>query len=218
MKIGIIGAGNVGVGIGSHLTAKGHDVVISFARDDEKVRSAAARIGGGAHAGTPREAAAHGAVVIVATPWSVTLDVVTSVAGALDGKVVWDTTNPLKADMSGLEIGTTTSAGEQVAAAAPGARVVKAVPPMAEILQSPSSEIDGREPGVFVCGDDANARAIVLSLLADINADGVDAGPLANARYTEPLGMLLVQLAYVQKMGTRIGVTLLRDAASSGGS
>jgi predicted dinucleotide-binding enzyme len=70
--------------------------------------------------------------------------------------------------------------------------------------------IDGRAPGVFVCGDDAQARKTILSLVADIGADGVEAGPLANARYTEPLGMLLVQLAYVQAMGPHIGSSLLR--------
>ena len=90
--------------------------------------------------------------------------------------------------------------------------MVKAVPPFAEVLQSPSNEIGGRKPGVFVCGDDAGARAAVLARVADIDADGVDAGPLVNARYTEPLGMLLVQLAYVQGMGARIGSVLIRNA------
>lgn len=150
-------------------------------------------------------------MVVVATPWGATLDVVGQVADLLDGKVVWDTTNPLKPDMSGLEVGTTTSAGEQIAAAAPGARVVKAVPPFAEVLQSTSSEISGSLPGVFACGDDRDARATVLRLVSHIGADGVDAGPLVNARYTEPLGILLVQLAYVQGMGSRIGAVLLRE-------
>ena len=211
MKIGIIGAGNVGVAIGRRLAAKGHDVVVSFARSEDNVRAAAAAIGGGARAGSPAEAAGHGEAVVIATPWGVTLEAVRGVADALAGKVVWDTTNPLKADMSGLQLGTTTSAGEQVAAAAPGAKVVKAVPPMAELMaQDGPYDIDGRAPGVFVCCDEAAARTAVLGLVADIGADGVDAGPLANARYTEPLGMLLVQLAYPLGMGSRIGATLLR--------
>jgi predicted dinucleotide-binding enzyme len=41
MKIGIIGAGNVGTGLGKRLAAEGHDIVISFGRDPEKVRDAA---------------------------------------------------------------------------------------------------------------------------------------------------------------------------------
>jgi len=210
MKVGIIGAGNVGTGLGKRLAAKGHEIVASFARSVEKVAVAAATIGGGAVTGRPEDAALHGEVVIVATPWAATLDVVRSVSPLLEGKIVWDTTNPLKADMSGLELGTTTSGGEQIARVAPGARIVKAVSPFAEVLHSPSMEIGGQLPGVFVCGDDAEARKLILELLADIPASGVDAGPLSLARYTEPLGMLLVQLAYVQGIGARIGATLIR--------
>ncbi|TPG16449.1 F420-dependent NADP oxidoreductase [Sphingomonas koreensis] len=165
VKIGIIGAGSVGIGIGARLAAKGHDVVVSFAHIPEKVARAAAAIGGGARAGSPEEAAAHGDVVIFAPPWSVTLDVVRQIAEALSGKLVWDTTNPLKTDMSGLAIGLTTSAGEEIAKAATTAIVVKAVPPFAELLQSPPAAIDGHRPGVFVCGDDPAARAMILSSL-----------------------------------------------------
>lgn len=211
MKIGIIGAGNVGTGIGKRLAAKGHDIVVSFARSEEKVAQAARTIGGNTRVGSPQEAARHGDVVIVATPWGVTLDVVGSVAADLAGKIVWDTTNPLKPDMSGLAIGTTTSAGEEIAKVAAGAPVVKAVPPFAEVLHSPSTTIAGQRPGVFVCGDDPNARATILRLVDDIDAEGVDAGPLTLARYTEPLGMLLVQLAYMQRMGPRIGSVLIHD-------
>lgn len=210
MKIGIIGAGNVGTGLGKRLAAKGHQIVVSFARTDDKVSAAADTIGNGAKAGTPEHAARHGEVVIIATPWAVTVDAVQGVAPWLDGKIVWDTTNPLKPDLSGLEIGTTTSGGEEVARAAPGARVVKAVPPFAEVLHSATMEISGQLPGVFVNGDDAEARKMILTLLDDLPAAGVDAGPLANARYTEPLGMLLVQLAYVEGLGARIGAALVR--------
>ena len=140
-----------------------------------------------------------------------TLDTVRPLADALVGKVVWDATNPLKADMSGLEVGTTTSGGEEIARTAPGARVVKAVPPFADVLHSASTHIGAGRPGVFVCGDDGEARRMVMALVADLDAEATDAGPLSLARYTEPLGMLLVQLAYGQGFGSRIGVTLLQE-------
>jgi 8-hydroxy-5-deazaflavin:NADPH oxidoreductase len=211
MKIGIIGAGNVGTGLGKRLAASGHDIVVSFGRTAENVADAARKIGGGAEVGTLQEAARHGDVVIVATPWIVTLETIRQVSSELEGKTVWDTTNPFKTDMSGLEIGLSTSAGEEIAKAAPGANVVKAVPPFAEVLHSPSTRVNGERPGVFVCGNDPGARAIILKLVSDIDADGVDAGPLSLARYTEPLGMLLVYLAYVQGFGARIGTVLIRD-------
>jgi hypothetical protein len=212
VKIGIIGAGNIGVGIGRRLAVCGHEVALSFARTDEALQQAAGAVGHGAQAVSPQQASADGEVVVLATPWAVTLDVVGELADTLAGKVLWDTTNALKSDMSGLQLETTTSAGERIAEAAPQANVVKAVPPFAEVLQSDSTLIEGRRPGVFVCGNDARARATVLRLVTDIGASGIDAGPLSNARYTEPLGMLLVQLAYVQGMGTRVGAVLTRGA------
>lgn len=136
MKVGIIGAGNVGMGIGKRLSVRGHEVVISFARSPDKVSSAADLISYGAKAGTPEEAARHGQVVIIATPWAATLDAARAIAPQLDGKIVWDTTNPLKPDLSGLEIGSTSSGCEEVARAAPGVRVVKAMPPFAEVLHT----------------------------------------------------------------------------------
>ena len=210
MKIGIIGAGNVGTGLGRRLAAKGHDIVVSYARTAEKVAEAAAMIGGGAKPGSLEDAAAHGEVVILATPWAVTLDLVRSLAGALDGKTVWDCTNPFSPDMTELLIGTTTSAGEEIAKAAPLAHVVKAVPPFAERLHGPMVGSAGLKPGVFVCGENAAARLTVVQLANDVDAEGIDAGPLKRARFTEPLGMLITNLAYVQGMGADVYATLVR--------
>ena len=213
MNIGIIGAGNIGTGIGKRLAAKGHTVLLSFSRSPDKLEQAAETLGGNARTGSVEEAAAFGDVVLLATPWAVTLEVGRRVAPFLGSKIVWDATNPLAPDMSGLVLGTTTSGGEALAEAVAGARVVKAVPPFAEILHSPSTLIDGRRPAVFVCGDNETARQVVLGLVDDIEARGIDAGPLDLARYTEPLGMLLVQLAYARGFGARIGADLLREMA-----
>ena len=127
---------------------------------------------------------------------------------------MWDTTNPLKPDMSGLELGTTTSAGEEVARAAPGARVVKAVPPFAEVLHLPPHISAAAVQACSFAGTIRRPGADTWTG-GGIDADGVDAGPLLLARYTEPLGMLLVQLAYIQGMGARIGAALLRDPAAT---
>lgn len=89
MDIGIIGAGNIGAGIGKRLAAKGHRVVVSFARSQDKLDAAAQAIGGGARSGSTAEAARFGEVVIVATPWGVTLEAVQGMAGDLASKVVW---------------------------------------------------------------------------------------------------------------------------------
>ena len=211
MKIGIIGAGNIGTGIGKRLVAKGHHALVSYSRSPDKLLAAGAVIGTDTRTGSVEDAALFGDVVLLATPWAMTLDVVRRIAPMVAGKIVWDATNPLTPDLSGLALGTTTSGGESVAAAVPGARVVKAVPPFAEVLQASSTLIGGQRPGIFVCSDDAEARRVVLGLVDDIEATGVDAGPLSLARCTEPLGLLLVRLAYGQGFGARIGAALLQE-------
>ncbi|HLH18350.1 MAG TPA: NAD(P)-binding domain-containing protein [Bryobacteraceae bacterium] len=216
MKIGIIGAGNLGTGLAKRLQPAGHSVMLSFSRDAAKLRSAADSLG--AQTGTPADAAEFADIVILATPWSATGEALRQAGKPTGTKVLWDCTNTLKADMSGLQIGTTTSGGEEVAKLARWARVVKAIPPFAEVLHSSSTLIGGRRPGVFVCGDDAEARAAVSRLVSEIGGEPVDAGPLQLARYTEPAAMLLVQLAYMRGFGARIGLTLAYDTAASGQS
>lgn len=61
----------------------------------------------------------------MATPWPVTKEVVQGL-GDLTGKILIDATNPVLPDLSGLALGMTTSAGEQVVGWARGAKVVKA--------------------------------------------------------------------------------------------
>ena len=118
MRIGIIGAGNVGGTLGRRWAGAGHEVVFGT-RHPERVETPP-----GTRAAGVREAAEHGEVVVLATPWDGVRDALAA-AGDLAGKVLFDCTNPLAKDLSGLAIGHTTSAGEQVAALAPGARVVK---------------------------------------------------------------------------------------------
>ena len=103
--------------------------------------------------------------------------------------------------MSGLAVGTTTSAAEEIAKLAPSARVVEALPLFAEVLASPSQRFDNLTATIFYTGDDADAKQVVASLLSEIDVDVVDAGALKNSRFVEPAMFLLVQLAYGQQLG-----------------
>lgn len=210
MNIGILGAGNVGSALARRLASKGHDLSLSFSLERAKLEATAREVG--AKVVQPEEIGPRSDVIVLATPWAATRAALGAV-GNLSGNLIWDCTNPLNHDMSGLALGTETSGGEQVAAwAGSGARVVKAIPPFAELMARGGSLAlaDRRAPAVFVCGDDAKAREVIVGLVREIGADPTDAGPLRYARFAEPAAMLLVQLAYAQGMGTRIGLSLLR--------
>jgi predicted dinucleotide-binding enzyme len=211
MRIGIIGAGALGIALARRLGAKGHDVTLSFSRDPAKLQEAAAAAA--AQSASVAKAVESAEVIALATPWAAT-ELALRQAGELSGRIIWDCTNPLRPDFSGLEIGTDTSGGETVARWATGARVVKAIPPFADQLMAGDARIDGHPVAVFVCGDDPADRTIVARLVAALGAEPVEAGPLAAARAAEPFGLLMVQLAYRQKLGPRIGVALPRDVAN----
>ena len=210
MKIGIIGAGNVGTAIGKLLTAKGHKVFLSFSKAAEDLAKAAGVVGGGAQSGSVADAIAFADVVVLATPYSATADALKQAGSPKPKKILWDCTNALTADYNGLAIGHTTSAAEEVLKLAPWARVVKGIPPSAYLMASSVRTLENRKVSVFLCSDDADARNVVRSLVTDIDADPVDAGPLKNARYAEPAGYLIVQL-YMLGMGGRVGFSLLHE-------
>ena len=107
-------------------------------------------------------------------------------------------------------VGHTTSGAEEIATWADGAKVVKAFSHnYAQIIHS-SPQFGSQRASVFYCGDDLEAKAAVAGLIEAIGFEPVDAGPLRNARYIEPMTELLVQLAYALGMGTDQALKLIR--------
>ena len=208
MNVGIIGSGNAGKGLGETWLKKGHQVLFSYSRDLERLRAYAAGLGGKASAGTPAEAVAFGEVILFSLPWPAVEDALRA-AGPLKGKILIECTNPLKPDLSGLAIGHTTSAAEEIARRVPGARVVKAFNTTgAENMKNP--QFGSLWAAMFICGDDEGAKSVVGGLARDAGFDVVDAGALSLARLLEPLAMLWIHLAYGQKMGTGFAFALLK--------
>jgi len=209
MKIGIIGSGNVGSALGKIWGKNGHEIRFS-SRNPEKLKDLAESIGKNASYGLPVEAAKFGEVIVLAVPWGQAENAIKS-AESLEGKILIDCTNPLKPDYSGLAVGGTTSAAEEVARLAPGAKVIKAFhTTFAALMQSESRMFGSINPTGFYCGDDAAAKAVVANLIQETGLEPLDVGPLANARYLEPLAMLMINLGFAQKMGTNIAIKLLR--------
>lgn len=194
MKIGIIGAGNIGSGLGNLFSRAGQEVMFSYSRDPAKVQRLADEAGPKALSGTAEQAARFGEVVVLAVGWEAVSDALKA-AGSLDGKTLISCVNPLTPDFSGLAVGTTTSGAEEIARLAPGAHVVEAfLNVFAGILHSGTMQFGADIPSVFYCGDDPGAKAKVAKLIAEIGLEPVDSGPLKNARFVEPTAMLILQL------------------------
>ncbi|MEY9864210.1 putative dinucleotide-binding enzyme [Catenulispora sp. GAS73] len=207
MKVGIIGAGSLGTALAKRLKIAGHQVMLGYSRDTEKLAATAARFG--VMSGTPIDVKAWAEVLALTVPWTAVSDAV-ALLGDLSGTVIWDCTNSMKPDLSALQIGTVTSAGEEVQRLAPGALVVKGIPTFAALLHSDNPLVGGKPVGLFVAGDNAEAKALVGRLMADLPATVIDAGGLDAARFIEPAWVLLVRLAYREGMGSRIALNLDR--------
>ena len=196
-KIGIIGAGNMGGAFAKRLAAAGHDVTVT-AKDPAHAEQAAKAAGGNARAVRPGEIAAAADIIILAVPYGAATEALRG-AGDVSGKTVIDITNPLTADMSRLQVGHTTSAAEEIQKATPGAKVVKGFNTVfAQVLGGKG------KAQVFLAGDDPGAKNAVKSVAESAGFEPVDAGPLANARLLEPVGMLNIYLGYVAGRGTGI--------------
>jgi 8-hydroxy-5-deazaflavin:NADPH oxidoreductase len=209
MKIAIIGAGHVGGTLGIRWEKDGHEVIFGVRHPDSpKVRNLLDSADHKVKAMGVREAVAAAPLVVLAIPWSAAKDAIEA-AGKLEGKILVDCTNPLKEDLSGLALGHSTSAAEQIAGWASGAKVVKAFNSTgAKNMLNP--HFPSGDVSMFICGDDAETKKTVAGLVSELGFEAVDVGALTMARYLEPLAMLWVQLAYAQGWGPDFGFKLLK--------
>jgi hypothetical protein len=191
MRIGIIGAGNVGSALGRAWLGGGEDVIFGVPNPaDPKYRSLPEE-----RLRTAPEAARNAEVIVLATPWPATKAAVKSL-GDLSGKIVIDCTNPLGMGPDGLELvlGHTTSGGEQVASWAAGAAVFKTLNQIGADNMDKTALFPIR-PVMFVAGDDPSKKPVAMSLVAKLGFEPVDAGPLRIARLLEAYGMLWIDQA-----------------------
>jgi predicted dinucleotide-binding enzyme len=205
MNIAIIGAGSVGQALGFGWAKRGHQVHFGV-RDPSDDRATELRSKNDRIAvATNAQAAAASDVITLCTPWGATKAAIES-CGDLNGKVLIDCTNPLKADFSGLEIGFDTSGLEKVAGWARGAQAFKAMNQIGSNLMDGPAFKQGK-PVMFVCGD-GNRRKVVLDLVQELGFETIDAGDSKIARLIEPYAMLWIHLALGRGLGRRFGFAL----------
>lgn len=209
MKIGIVGAGNVGGALGTRWARNGHQVTFT-SRDPEspEMKALLAQAGGNASATAARSLTQTSDVIVLAVPWPAAKDAVQSL-GDVRGKILIDAINPLLPDLSALTLGTTTSAAEQISGWAAGAKVVKAFNTVGSNIMADAAFGEAK-PVLFYCGDDAKAKDVVNGLAKELGFDARDAGPLTQARLLEPLALLWISLAFAQGYGREIAFQFLR--------
>jgi predicted dinucleotide-binding enzyme len=170
MRIGIIGAGNIGGNVARRLAVAGHDVTVSFSRDQAALAAFAAEIG--ATVGEPSRAAAAD-VVVLSVPWGV-IDTALAAAGPLTGKVVVDTTNQFGPG-GAIDLGHT--AARHNADRMPGARYTKCFNTLTSAFQAQAANRTGDARIVqWVCGDDHEAKEILGQLVRDAGYVPADLG------------------------------------------
>jgi len=210
MNITIIGAGNMGRGIGTRAVAGGHSVTF-VDRDPAEAEKAAVDVKAAAKNGAKVSTASLGDaelgdVVVFAVWYGTNIELAKQLGDKLAGKVVVDIANPLNATYDGLATAPDSSSAEDLAKAiANGAKVVKAFnTTYAGTLLA--GQVAGQPLDVFIAGDDSDAKAKVAQIVTDGGMRPVDAGPLSRARQIE--GMQLLHIVLQGTLGTNWGSTI----------
>ena len=210
MNITIIGAGNMGRGIGTRAVAGGHSVTFVDANPETAEKAAAdvkVSAKNGAKVSTaPLGDVQLGDVVVLAVWYGTNIEIAKQLGNKLAGKVVVDIANPLNSTYDGLATAPDSSSAEDLAKAiASGAKVVKAFnTTYAGTLVA--GQVGGQKLDVFIAGDDADAKAKVAQIVTDGGMRAVDAGPLSRARQIE--GMQLLHIVLQGTLGTNWGSAL----------
>jgi NADPH-dependent F420 reductase len=209
------GTGPQGRGLAYRWALHGHRVVVG-SRSAERAAEAAARIrqrlpqdaAASVRSATNAEAAETAEVVVLAVPYDGHDDLVRSLAGRLAGKVVVSCVNALGFDKQGpygLDV-PQGSAAQAAQSLAPDARVVGGFHHVsAANLWGKDEYLDHED--VLVCGDDAEAKALVAELARAVTSRaGIDAGRLRMARELETWTAVLISInkRYKARSGTSI--------------
>jgi predicted dinucleotide-binding enzyme len=188
MRIGIIGAGSIGSTLAKLWADAGHDVRLA-SRHPDQLKPLVDEIGQRASAGTPREAATFGDVVMLTVPLKAIPDLARDVAPLLAGKIVMDTGNAYeRRDGDAARQATSHPGGSAAWAAAmfPKARWVKAFNTVYYKTLESEAHRKGDQVGIPLASDDRDALETVAGLVRGAGFDPVSVGALAHGKEFEP--------------------------------
>jgi len=188
--IAVIGTGNVGSALGTAAAKAGYDVVFASQHADKASEVAAAA--GATAVATPRDAAAAADIVVLAVPFTAFPEIAAQIAPVVDGKIVVDPSNPLKADYSGLAL-SDSSGAEELARLLPRSKVVKAFNTLFAGNTAHPDALGFQLDSLFATDDDA-AKDAVCGLSTSIGFRPIHVGPLAASRELEAMAWLNIRL------------------------
>lgn len=186
------GTGALGAALAGRLATAGHEVWIG-SRDPERAQAAARDLAGDVFGAGLAEAAARGEIVFLAVPYAAHADTLRQIRDAVQGKVVVDTTVPLRPPKVGtVQLPAAGCAAVEAAQAlGEGVRVVSALQTIGAEKLAAGGPI---EADVLVAGDDAEAVEVVRGVLSELKLRSWHVGPLANSAAAEAMTSLLIQL------------------------
>jgi 8-hydroxy-5-deazaflavin:NADPH oxidoreductase len=208
MKVTIVGAGNMGRGIGTRMVAGGNQVEI-VDRDPTEAQKLAGELGDRATA-LDSATSLSGDVVVFAVYYPGVKDAVRNYADQLTGKVVVDITNPVDtATWDSLATAPGSSSAEEVQEIVPaGTPVVKAFnTTFASTLVE--GEVEGQPLDVFIAGDNEGAKQKVAQLVSDGGLRPIDVGPLRRAQQLEQTGFLHIAIQQPLGLGFTSAIKLV---------
>lgn len=207
-NIAIIGHGRVGSALGQRFSHSGHQVTFGV-RAGGDASDAVAACGERARSAPMADAVVGAEIVFLAVPGNAAVAVAQELAAHLDGTIVVDCSNTLRWDNGPVwNPPAEGSMAQAIAAAVPGARVVKGFNAFgAEFHGNPN--VAGRAIDVFLAGEDADAKAVVSDVGRDAGFEMTDAGPLRNAALLENLAVLWIHLSRFDSHGRSFAFTRL---------
>lgn len=193
--------------LGTLWAKKGHELFFG-SRDLTKACLLADFVGYGSQAGNFAEAVQFGDVVLLAVHWEGVNNAL-KLAGSLQGKILIDCNNAVDPQNFELAMGFTTSLAEEIAKAAPGAKVVKAFNTLfQEVFELEEAQLRVHQISCFICGDDNKAKGVVASLADEIGFVPIDVGALNKARLVEPMANLVIHLGWLRGFGSHVAINI----------
>ena len=187
MKIGVLGAGNIGAVAARLFVAAGHDVAVSNSRGPESLEPLLNELGPQAHAMTVAGAVGFGEVILLAVPWHAPEAL--PHPELLRNKIVIDAMNPYRPEGGFYDLEGSTSS-EIVLKRMPGARLVKAFNTIYYVHLADRGRKDlpvEERHTIYLAGDDQEAKSVVAGLIEEIGFAAVDTGSLREGgRLQEP--------------------------------